>query len=188
MAKTYSNASDDVLSCIERMREAHYDHETSLLHVTIAALFMHDDENSDSVLSHQGYAAQAMVRITPVRDRKLGVADAVIIVDRANWLRLNVQQRDALIDHELYHLERVADDESGELKFDAVDRPKLRIRKHDHQFGWFDAIAERHGEASAELRQARNLIAATGQLYLDFSNPSRPSAGPGMQAAGARHR
>jgi hypothetical protein len=52
--------------------------------------------------------------------------------------------------------------------FDAVGRPKLLMRKHDHQFGWFDEVAQRHGEASPEVRQARVLMESSGQLYFDF--------------------
>jgi hypothetical protein len=62
--------------------------------------------------------------------------------------------------------------EDGEGKetpaFDALDRPKLAMRKHDHQFGWFDEVAQRHGEASPEVRQARVLMEKSGQLYFDF--------------------
>lgn len=164
--KAYSNASEDVLQAIARMREEYHQ---ALDGVTVAALFIYDDEaSSDQVLRHAGYPAQAMVKVTPTRDRVLGVADAVIVIDRANWLSLPVESRDALVDHELYHLVRVIDEETGLPKSDAADRPKLTIKQHDHQFGWFDEIAQRHGEHSIETRQAKALAAATGQLYLDF--------------------
>jgi hypothetical protein len=166
--KSYSRASVDVTDLIEEVREEF--HAPELDGVTVEALFVYDLEASEPVLTHGGYPAQAVVRITPVRDRALGVADAVIIVDRSNWLTLSRAQRSALLDHELYHLERVVDEDTELPKCDAVDRPKLAIRKHDHQFGWFDAIAERHGDSSPEVRQAKSLIARTGQLYLDFGS------------------
>lgn len=172
--KTYSAASDDVLRTIERMRNEFYSPE--LDGVTVAALFVYDLEATEPVLMHGGYPAQAVCRITPVRDRALGVADAVILIDRSNWLMLGVRQRDALVDHELHHLERVVDDETELPKTDAVDRPRLRIRKHDHQYGWFDAIAQRHGDASPEVRQATQLIESTGQLYLDFGARTQKAA------------
>lgn len=167
--KAYSAASTDVTDCIERMQSEHH---LDLDGVTVAALFVFDDEaSSESVLKHQGYPAAAVVRLTPVRDRVLGVADAVIVVDRAHWLTLTVEQKDALIDHELTHLTRVIDEETGRPQFDAVDRPKLKMRMHDHQLGWFDEIASRHAEASPEVRQARQLVEQTKQLYFDFSKP-----------------
>jgi hypothetical protein len=172
--KSYSQASNDVLDLIEEVRTEF--HSPDLDGVTVAALFVYDLEASEPVLTHGGYPAQAVVRLTPVRDRALGVADAVIIVDRSNWLTLTRDQRGALLDHELYHLERVLDEDTQLPKTDAVDRPKLAIRKHDHQFGWFDAIAERHGDSSPEVRQAKSLIQRTGQLYLDFGKLTKRAA------------
>lgn len=169
--KTYSAASADLTMCIA---SAQVEYHPDLDGVRVASLFVFDDESGDPVLTHQGYAAQAVCRLTPTRDRALGVADAVIVVDRANWLTLSQPQKEALIDHELTHLERVVDDETGKPKFDAVNRPKLAIRKHDRQLGWFDEVARRHGEASPEMRQAKQLITSTGQLYFDFaSSPAR---------------
>jgi hypothetical protein len=49
-----------------------------------------------------------------------------------------------------------------------LDRPKLTLRRHDFQAGWFHEIAQRHGEASPEVRSAKQLMAGTGQLYFDF--------------------
>lgn len=170
--KTYSQAPD-ASTCIEQIQEAHHE---DLKDVSISALFVFDDESSDSVLKHQGYPAGAVVRITPVKDRALGVADATIVIDRAGWLTLSQRQRNALIDHELTHLERVTEDESGDLKFDVLDRPKLAMRKHDHQFGWFDEVAQRHGQASGEVRQARKLMESSGQLYFDFDTKQAEAA------------
>lgn len=172
--KTYSPASDDVLRMIDRVREAYY--SPDLDGVTVAALFVYDMEATEPVLTHGGYPAQAVCRITPVRDRALGVADAVIVVDRSNWLMLGVQQREALIDHELQHIERVLDKDTELPKTDAVDRPKIRIRKHDFEIGVFAVIAERHGEASPEVRAFRSLIAATSQMSLDLIAPERRAA------------
>lgn len=173
--KAYSASSTDLADCIERMQSEHH---LDLHGVTVAALFVYDDEadNDTTVLKHQGYPAAAVVRLTPTRDRALGVSDAVIVVDRSCWQLLSVEQKDALIDHELTHLTRVIDEESGSPVCDAVDRPKLRMRMHDRQLGWFDEIAQRHGEASPELSQAKQLIAQTQQLYFDFSS-KRPRAG-----------
>jgi hypothetical protein len=171
--KSYSLGSDDLIRSIERVQDSYHE---ELEGVRVAGLFIFDDDSGEPVLCHQGYAAQAVCRLTPIRDRALGVADAVIVADRANWLTLSHSQREALIDHELSHLERVIDGKSGKPKTDAIGRPKLAMRMHDHQLGWFDAVAQRHKEDSPEIRQARQLIASTGQLYFDF-----PAAPPPMR-------
>jgi hypothetical protein len=175
--KTYSQAPDADFS-IEKIQAAHHQ---ELRGVTVAALFVFDHESSEPVLKHQGYPAGAVVRITPLKDRAFGIADAQILIDRAGWLTLSQGQRDALVDHELTHLTRKVDKETGEMLVDILERPKLMMRKHDHQFGWFDEIAERHGESSPEMRQARRLMESSGQLYFDFEprSPQRRAASGG---------
>lgn len=164
--KTYSSAPD-VQECLDRMQGKHHE---DLDGVRVVALFVFDDEESSAqVLRHQGYAAQAVTRIIPLRERVLTVVDALIVVDRAVWMSLSYLQRDALVDHELTHLQRVEDEEiEGNFLCDSLGRPKLCMRQHDHQFGWFDDVAQRHGDASPEVCQAKALIASTGQLYFDF--------------------
>ena len=163
MAKRYDAASEDVLQHIKTLRKKYYDYLES---VTIGALFV-SDEDGVPCLEHQGYPAAAVCRIVPTRDRAAGLPDVLIIVDTATWQGFNAKRKAALIDHELYHIEPVIKD--GQQKFDAQDRPKLKIRKHDYHFGWFDEIANRHGAASIEVSQAKLIIDLSGQLYFDFS-------------------
>lgn len=164
--KTYSKGSSDVESSINRMLVSYH---SDLRDVSVGTLFTFDEESSEQVLKFQGYPAAAVVKITGMRDRALGIADAVITVDRAYWQFITAAQKDALIDHELEHLERVVDEESGKPKFDLLGRPKLRMRRHDRQLGWFDSVAARHGEDSMEMRQAKQLMTQTQQLYFDFA-------------------
>lgn len=176
--KTYSAPSDDVLGHITRM---HQQYHPEIEDATVGALFVFDDETGEACLKHQGYAAAAVVSITPTKQRALGVADAIIVIDRATWLTLAAKQRDALIDHELEHLDRViskdTEDSPAAPQFDSLGRPKLAMRRHDHQFGWFDDIARRHGDASPEVAQARNFLAVTQQLYFDFgAEPAKRAA------------
>lgn len=167
--KTYSAASDDVARHIASM---HSQYHPEIDGVTVSALFVFDEETGESVLKHQGYAAAAVVSVTPTKQRALGIADALIVIDRASWLTLTAKQRDALIDHELEHLDRViskdTEDSPAAPQFDSLGRPKLAMRRHDHQFGWFDDVARRHGDDSIEVAQARNFLAVTQQLYFDF--------------------
>jgi hypothetical protein len=174
--KTYSAASDDVLKHIVSMQSQYH---PEIENVTVGALFAFDEETGEPVLKHQGYAAAAVVSITSTKQRALGVPDAVIVIDRATWLTLNAARKDALIDHELEHLDRViskdTEDSPAAPQFDSIGRPKLTMRRHDHQFGWFDDVARRHGEHSPEMIQAKALVAQTQQLYFDFA-PMPPEA------------
>lgn len=192
--KTYSAASDDLAGHISRMQSQFH---PEIEGVTVGALFVFDEESGEPVLKHQGYGAAAVVSITPAKQRALGITDALIIVDRSHWLTLSAAQRDALIDHELEHLDRVISEETKEEpaapQFDSLGRPKLKMRMHDHQLGWFDDVARRHGEASPEMRQAKALVAQTAQLCFDFgqlvaarsagAGETKPKKGNGRQPA-----
>jgi hypothetical protein len=119
------------------------------------------------VLKHQGYPAAAVVSITPLKSRALGIADASSSSTGrlAHALGRSARRAGRPRAHAPQARRRRGD---LEPKFDAVDRPKLAMRQHDHQLGWFDEVARRHGEASPEIRQARQLLEQTKQLYFDF--------------------
>lgn len=176
--KVYSAASVDLETAIQSMvREYH----PELKDVRIVGLFQFDDETSEHTLSHNGYPAAAVVRITTLKERALGMPDAVIVVDRAEWQSITHMQHIALIDHELTHLTRATDPDTQQPLWDALGRPRLRIRRHDHQLGWFDEVAARHGENSAEMRQARDLVQSTHQLYFEFGPPAPPPEDPAVE-------
>lgn len=120
--------------------------------------FATKDETGDPVgpaLSHGGYAALATVRINPLKARVLGQADVLITIDGDRWDEYAERQKMAILDHEVTHLELATEDgEKGTIVLrDDIDRPKLRMRKHDHQFGWFDDVVRRHGRDSIEWSQ-----------------------------------
>jgi hypothetical protein len=50
--------------------------------------------------------------------------------------------------------ERVAGRADAITLLDDVGLPVIRMRPHDHDFGWFDVIAKRHGSAAVEVCQA----------------------------------
>jgi hypothetical protein len=166
--KLYSKLSTDVLDHIARIQDEYH---PNLTDVTLEGLFVFDDEqSSEPVLKHQGYAAAATIKITSVKDRALGGADAVMTIDRATWAGLSAAQKDALIDHELYHLEWLHDNE-GKPKSDVLGRPKLGMRRHDLQIGFFAEILKRHGDASFEAKQTRQMFAVVAQMDFDFQGP-----------------
>jgi hypothetical protein len=39
------------------------------------------------------------------------------------------------------------------------------MKLHDREFGWFDAIAARHGAASCEVQQVTKLVEEAAQIY-----------------------
>jgi hypothetical protein len=138
--------------------------------VTFSLLFAHAEQDETGVplgpaLRHGGYLAYAVASITKLRDRAQGIADAQIVFDGDRWPNIERKVQDALIDHELQHFE-VKEDNT-----DACGRPRLRLRKHDFQFGWFTSIAERHGVAAIETLQMKQMVESTGQLFFPWLDP-----------------
>lgn len=117
------------------------------------------------VLKLHGVPCLALAKLVSARERAKGGGDAEIQVDVAAYDGMTVEQQRALLDHELTHFELKLKD--GQAARDAGGRPKLSIRPHDYDFGWFDAVALRHREHSGEVRQAKDLLAdAQGWLPL----------------------
>ena len=128
------------------------------------------DKNGDPVgpaVTHGGYPCLAKIKIVGLKDRAKGQADAELILDGDRWVELDTEEQVAVIDHELTHLELSIGDNG--IRVDDIGRPKLRIRKHDHQFGWFDEVARRHGRDSIEVQQYEHFTeVGYRQLWLPF--------------------
>lgn len=167
--KSYSEAPDEMDDRVKHLLKLFY---PDLLEVGIKLDLLtvaHDDEDNDKpALTHGGYPASAVIRILDIKARLKGRGDAEIVVDEKVYMDMADDQRDALLDHELFHLELKRVGRSAVVVLDECARPKLKLKKHDRQFGWFDKIAKRHGAASGEMRQARRLIVEAAQLYFPF--------------------
>lgn len=137
------------------MEKYHPDLHDAELIVDVLVAFATKNEQGEPrgpALSHGGYPAIATVRVNSLKSRVLGQGDALITLDGDRWGDYSPEQQRAIIDHELTHLELITSDEGG-VEGDDIGRPRLRLRKHDHQFGWFDAVVRRHGRHSVEWSQ-----------------------------------
>jgi hypothetical protein len=83
-----------------------------------------------------------------------------MILDGESMIAWSSKRLQAVIDHELRHLMLAKNKRTGEIQLDDEGRPKLRIRPHDFEFGWFARTAELYGEESYEVSQAREIVAA----------------------------
>lgn len=114
-------------------------------------------DEREPILKAHGYPAIATVKITSLKDRAKGVADVEIIVDEEKMARMTAAERAAVFDHELTHCE-LQINERGAPKRDDLGRPKLKIRPHDVQVGWFTEVVERHGRNAAEVLGLESML------------------------------
>lgn len=169
---------------VKALVHAHHS-DLELAEVTFDLMYVSrsdDDDGTKPVLTLHGVACLAIARIVPLKERAKGCADAEILIDMARFKDSTPAQRDALLDHELNHFMIQRDADNG-IKTDDHHRPKLKMRPHDYDLGWFECIARRHGNASIEVQQARLMFDADGQTLFPFASPS--FASPSSQATSA---
>lgn len=140
--------------------------------VSIDIMLAHGPTNDEGdklgpAVKHHGRACKAKIRVIGLKDRAAGRADAELILDGDVCDTWGDEEAAAIIDHELTHLE-LSTFEDGTIKRDDLERPKLRIRLHDIEFGWFDSVARRHKKHATEVQQAIELLDdhTFRQLYL----------------------
>jgi hypothetical protein len=162
MSSVYTRAETETVDLMEEIKnENHVDLVNAGVAIGVLVL------DSEAGLSVHGYPAIAAVKITGLKERTLGVEDAVIVLDRVRWEALTDDERRAVLDHELEHISVVRDNQ-GDPKEDALGRPKLSLQLHDFQVGGFVAIVERHGEHAAEHRVLAKINDRLKQLVLPF--------------------
>lgn len=187
----YTAAGLDVARSAKKLIKKYHE-GLSKARVRIDFLFVTTDGEDGCALKCNGYPAAAVASIVPQKYRVAtgrkgsGAADARVIIDKDAWTELTDKQKDALLDHEIQHFEVVMEAESGTIALDGNDRPKLRLRKHDVSIGWFTVVAQRHGEHSGEVMQARAMIENTATIFLPgFEFTAKQTPGQKAKAAKA---
>ncbi len=170
--KRYFRAPDSVSQIVKNLVADHYE-DLKENDVTFDIIFCNapldkDGNPNGPAITHHGSPALGLAYIVPEKDRAMDRADAEIRVDSDSWPNWNEEQRKAILDHELYHF-LVHKDKEGETIKDTNNRPKLKMRPHDFEFGWFTEIAERYGKNSMEIKQAQEMYDRAGEIL--FADP-----------------
>lgn len=145
---------------------SHRDLEDGL--VKIDFLYAHPELNEDQeeigpALSDRGVPCLAKTKLMSLENRADGCGDVRILIDAKAYRAMTREEKKALLDHELTHI--IVRKKDGEVLLDDLDRPRLKLRHHDYEFGWFNVCALRHGVNSVERQQARRLFDEAGQMY-----------------------
>ena len=146
---TYQIADQDVLGRLASVMEAHHPrlHQAQVMVIVLMAL-----NPEGNAVTHSGYPCLACIKPLRLRDRVTKNADAELLIDESEWNQLRDEQQNALLDHELSHLDTV-DAKEGEIgwQVDDLGRPKLRSVKGDFQpSDAFERVIARHGTFAVE--------------------------------------
>lgn len=166
---TYEPADAKVKAMAQELMSRYESHSPLLKYeVQFDFVFAHPSYNKKGVptgnaITKNGVKALGLCRVINLKDRTMGRGDVEILLDYDWWEAAGEKEQLALLDHELHHAEVKM--KKGEVKYDDLNRPLIKIRKHDAEFGWFDIIALRHGKHSQERIQAKKLADDVGQLY-----------------------
>lgn len=173
MPTVYKRCGVDVENLAGELLHKYEDHKPVLeAKVSIDYLFAYN-ESGRAAIRQNGYPCLGLTRKIGLKDRVKGAADAEIILDGDWWEKANDRERRGLLDHELHHVSPKM--KNGAFDTDDQGRPKIELRKHDWQFGWFGIIAERHGKWSQECVQAKSIMDKDGQLFWPSIAPTKDS-------------
>lgn len=171
MPKTYEKADATVTEMATMVLCKHESHKPLLDHRVRVDILMvvppyneqTGEYDSDAIMVG-GYPAAACIKILGLKDRTVGRGDAEMLISYPWWRDATEKEQEALLDHELHHL-AVKLNKVGQAIKDDLGRPKLWMRKHDVQAGWFAIVAQRNGEHSAEQQQAKKLMGLYQQVF-----------------------
>jgi len=184
MGTTWKKCGSDVRSLANEVLVKYPEHRPLLdARVTFDLVFAFagTDEAGDKTghaLTKHGRRAYGIARKTSLKDRALGRADCEVALDGDWWAEAKAAEQRALLDHELMHFCVGFEDDGKTPVKDACGRPVVELRPHDHEFGWFTAVAARHGEHSIERQQARQIMQASAQmLWPEILEPAAAAYG-----------
>ncbi len=127
-----------------------------------------DDPEVEHALKVRGIPAYACCKAVDVKGRTMGRGDAEITIDEAKYILLPDATKDALLAHEIHHIE-LQIGKKGKVKLDCRGRPKIKMRPHDIEVGWFTNIAAKFGAASIEVHQSTQIYLSHKQTLFGFA-------------------
>lgn len=175
MATIYTPAEDDV---VEFMTAVWLDRFPEVYNLdprpTISVLMAESDKDDKPPLKHHGYQAAALISLTSPEERVSGGTDLRLRIDRANWSRMTSRQREALIAHELLHIQvTTVPGRDTETVTDDYGRPKIKLRLHDWEVGGFSQIVDWYGDDAIEKQTVDRINERLSQMVLPFMDAEK---------------
>lgn len=175
---TYQKCSDTEKRLLQQIIKEHYSDIAKAgvkfdLLLAFAERDKHDQPKGPALKLH-GVACAAIIKKTSVIDRVCGRRDVLIQIDGDAWPDRTIQEKTALLDHELYHIQLEQHEDSFAL--DAAKRPVIGIRNHDFDIGGFHEVIARRGRAALEAQYLSEAASHHGQLTFNFEKAAKEAA------------
>ena len=167
MAIIYQEAGGDTINLLEEVvRDYHPEKEDLRIGMVFCtSVDKKGDIDGKPSLKNCGFPAAAKVSLVSAKDRIHKKIDVLIMIDGAGWSQMSEDQRRAILDHEMEHVQI---DLSAEPSDDG--RPKLVMKEEDYCVWGFRSVALRHGNNSMEVACAKQLLDFAGDvLWQDHS-------------------
>ena len=176
---TYQKCSDTEHKLLHQViKECYPDIEKA--RVTFDLIFARAERDKDNLpkgppLKEHGVACASIIKKTSVIDRVRGLRDILLLIDGDAWVDFGIAEKDALFDHNLYHivLEKAED---GTFSRDNAGRPLTDLRNHDFDIGGFQKVIGRRGRAALEAQYLSEAASYHGQLTFTFDPAEKDAA------------
>lgn len=155
MPTTYRDADPDLRQVVQELRLAGHP-DLAEADVTIHLRYAHG-EQGEPALKDRGRRVLVKVKINSYEQRQQGLCDCTLTVDGDWWKDAPEAQRRADLDSALMRIQ-VVRGETGEVKVDDANRPRLRKRTPDLFVEEFESVLRKHGRASTGAQQIADLL------------------------------
>jgi hypothetical protein len=170
MATIYTPATDDVIELVNAVWLDKFPDTYNLdPRPTLSVLMANSDKDDKPALKHHGYQAAAIISITSPEERVDGGTDLRLKIDAMNWAHMNERRREALIAHELLHIQvATVPGQDTTPMTDDYGRPKVKLRLHDWEVGGFSLIVDWYGDDAIEKQIVNDINERLSQMVLPF--------------------
>lgn len=181
MPVDYEPTDETVTSVVDRMLMKHHQpdfcQDVKCLRVdTIFAVRKNgkSSTNDANTIREYGTARNSKIVIMSLLQRREGLGDVLIILDRAWWEAADMRSRDAEINTCLLSIQAPRDSEEN-LKHDEGNRLIVKKIKPDAIIPIFDKAIELHGEASQSWKDVKEqIVDKRGQLLFGWQGDIVP--------------
>lgn len=171
----HQKAGSGVHDLCNRIMEQDYT-EINEAGVTVEVLFAYapkDEETGEPLtpaVKVHGVPAAAKIQVMSQANRAAGSADVRITVDGDRWQDWSDRRQEAVLAHEIHHIE-LKRDEEGNILLDDCHRPKIKLKQHDLDLGVFFPIMKRYGEDAIDTKLVKDGILLI-QAEFEFNDES----------------